>query len=70
LQEEEYGMKSNRWTLITALLPLLASCCFAAAATTGQAEKTPKVLFCIAALCFLVGGIGFLCTYIKSKKKT
>ena len=62
-------MKRNRWALITALLNLLASCCFVAAAT-GQAEKTPKVLFCIAALCFLVGGVGFLCTYIKSKKKT
>lgn len=62
-------MKSNRWTLITALLNLLASCCFVAAAT-GQAEKTPKVLFCIAAVCFFVNSIGFLCTYIKSKKKT
>ena len=62
-------MKSNRWALITALLNLLASCCFVAAAT-GQAEKTPKVLFCIAAVCFFVSGIGFLCTYIKSKKKT
>ena len=62
-------MKSNRWTLITALLNLLASCCFVAAAT-GQAEKTPNVLFCIAAVCFFVSGIGFLCTYIKSKKKT
>ncbi len=61
-------MKSNRWTLITALLNLLASCCFVAAAT-GQAEKTPKVLFCIAAVCFFVSGIGFLCTISKAKRK-
>lgn len=61
-------MKNNKWNLITSLLYLLACICFAIAAAT-QDKTTPKLLFCIASICFLVGGIGFLCIYIKNKKK-
>lgn len=61
-------MKNNKWNLITSLLYLLASSFFAIAAIA-QDETTPKLLYCIASICFLAGGIGFLCIYIKSKKK-
>ncbi len=61
-------MKNNKWNLITSLLYLLASSCFVIAAIA-QDETTPKLLYCIASICFLTGGIGFLCIYIKSKKK-
>lgn len=60
-------MKSNKWNLIAALLYLAASIFFAFAAALG-AEMPPKVLAGIAAVCFLISGIGFLCTYTKKRK--
>lgn len=60
-------MKSNKWNFITAVLDLTASICFAVASLL-QVEMLTKVLFSIAALGFLIGGIGFLCAYIKRKK--
>ncbi len=60
-------MKSNKWNLITALLDLTASIFFVLAAALWT-EMPSKVLYSIAAICYLIGGIGFFCTYIKKRK--
>ncbi len=61
-------MKSNKWKLITALLYLTASICFAIASVLHE-EISSKVLCCIAAVCFLAAGAGFFWTYYKKEKK-
>ena len=65
---EEYNMRSNKWNLITALLYVTAGICFIFAAIF-QTETPSKVLYSIAAVCFLIGGIGFSCTYAKKRKR-
>ena len=65
---EAYNMRSNKWNLITALLYVTAGICFIFAAIF-QTETPSKVLYSIAAVCFLIGGIGFSCTYVKKRKR-
>ena len=60
-------MKNNKWNLITALSDSAASISLAFAAAL-QAEISSQLLFSIAASGFLIGGIGFFCTYVKNKK--
>lgn len=66
--KESCKMKGNKWNLITAFLDLAAGICFACTATL-QAEMFPKVLYGIAAVCFLIGSAGFFCVYYKREKR-
>lgn len=60
-------MKSNKLHLMTAILYLIAGVCFLFA-TGLHTEMPSKVLSGIAAVCFLIGSMGFFCTWLKGKR--
>lgn len=60
-------MKNNKLNLVCAVLYMVASICFILAAVLHTAIQS-KVLLGVAALCMLIGSIGFFITYIKNAK--
>ena len=61
-------MKSNKLNIIIALLYLSAGICFVFAEVF-HPEIHTRILCGIAAMCFLIAGIGFFYTYVKKRKQ-
>ena len=61
-------MKKKAGLLLVSAITLIAGFCNFLASIFRE-ETLPKCLFLIAAICFFISAVGFLYTYLKSRKE-